>query len=333
VGQVSVTSSNGDCNHMGILATARSQKTGERPMPESAMEPRPMLHDLPASDRLDSWKEIAAYLKKDVRTVQRWEKNMGLPVRRLTQGKQGTVFAYRSSLDSWWLGSPSKLTKEEGEKTDIDAQAPRANGLVLEVGTLPSETIGREHAEPRHLPRIAPSLALLSVTVMVTLAAFSHQIRHAIWPAAPKVILVIRPLKNISADPAQVLFADGQSEEMISRLGQLHLDEMGIVPPSLVYASTDFNRIDKEFRADYVLEGAIHVSRQPVPITAQLLRVSDHTLVWAEPCDRDLQDVPVIRRLSERSWLEPVCLVVIQKPGGQTSSHLTDLLRELLAFI
>ena len=40
-----------------------------------------------AEDRLDSWKEIAAYLKRDVTTVQRWEKEKGLPIRRLTPDK------------------------------------------------------------------------------------------------------------------------------------------------------------------------------------------------------------------------------------------------------
>ena len=43
-----------------------------------------------AEDRLDSWKEIAAYLRKGLRTVQRWERTEGLPVRRLAQG---SVFA------------------------------------------------------------------------------------------------------------------------------------------------------------------------------------------------------------------------------------------------
>src|SRR5580692_11443316 len=54
-------------------------------------------------DRLDSWKEIAAYLKKGVRTVQRWERAEGLPVRRLGQDRTGFVFAYKSELDAWWL--------------------------------------------------------------------------------------------------------------------------------------------------------------------------------------------------------------------------------------
>jgi hypothetical protein len=35
-----------------------------------------------SEERLDSWKEIAAYLKRDVTTVQRWEKREGMPVHR-----------------------------------------------------------------------------------------------------------------------------------------------------------------------------------------------------------------------------------------------------------
>jgi hypothetical protein len=70
-----------------------------------------LMHDRPAHDRLDTRKEIAAYLRKEVRTVQRWEKKLGLPVRRLTQGKQGTVFAYRSGLDAWWSKVRASLRK------------------------------------------------------------------------------------------------------------------------------------------------------------------------------------------------------------------------------
>ena len=52
--------------------------------------------------RLDSWKEIAAYLKRDVRTVQRWERNEGLPVHRKQHGALGSVFAFAHELDAWW---------------------------------------------------------------------------------------------------------------------------------------------------------------------------------------------------------------------------------------
>src|SRR5207302_10117295 len=57
----------------------------------------------PISERLDSWKEIATYLKRDVRTLQRWEKHEGFPVHRLQHDTQGTVFAYKSEIDAWWL--------------------------------------------------------------------------------------------------------------------------------------------------------------------------------------------------------------------------------------
>jgi Tol biopolymer transport system component len=53
-------------------------------------------------ERLDSWKEIAAYLKRGVRTVQRWERSNGLPVHRLELDRQGSVFAYKPELDAWW---------------------------------------------------------------------------------------------------------------------------------------------------------------------------------------------------------------------------------------
>jgi Tol biopolymer transport system component len=55
------------------------------------------------ADRLDSWKEIAAYLRRDVTTVQRWEKREGMPVRRHVHDKLGSVYAFRSELDQWAL--------------------------------------------------------------------------------------------------------------------------------------------------------------------------------------------------------------------------------------
>jgi tetratricopeptide (TPR) repeat protein len=58
------------------------------------------------TDRLDSWKEIAAFLKRDVRTVQRWEKQAGLPVHRHSASRLRTAYAYRSELDEWWRRHP-----------------------------------------------------------------------------------------------------------------------------------------------------------------------------------------------------------------------------------
>ena len=52
-------------------------------------------------DRLDSWKRIAAYLGKDVRTAMRWSKDGGMPVHRHDGSSRGAVYAYRSEIDEW----------------------------------------------------------------------------------------------------------------------------------------------------------------------------------------------------------------------------------------
>ena len=65
---------------------------------------------------LDSWKEIARYLGRSVRTVQTWEKHEGLPVRRHQHLKAGTVYAYPSEIDAWreGRGEPASDQKSAG---------------------------------------------------------------------------------------------------------------------------------------------------------------------------------------------------------------------------
>jgi hypothetical protein len=52
-------------------------------------------------ERLEGWKQIAAYLKRDVRTVQRWERAEQFPVRRQMHRKLGSVLAFKDELDRW----------------------------------------------------------------------------------------------------------------------------------------------------------------------------------------------------------------------------------------
>src|SRR6266550_1676417 len=77
-------------------------------------------------DRLDSWKEIAAYLKRGVRTVQRWERSNGLPVRRLELDKHGTVYAYKAELDAWWHSRQQSAARsdEDHPEAEIPDRSP-----------------------------------------------------------------------------------------------------------------------------------------------------------------------------------------------------------------
>jgi Tol biopolymer transport system component len=60
-------------------------------------------------DRLDSWKEIAAYLRRAERTVRRWEQNEGLPTHRHVHNKRASVYAFKSEVDAWWQSRGTRL--------------------------------------------------------------------------------------------------------------------------------------------------------------------------------------------------------------------------------
>jgi len=80
-----------------------------------------MNHHAESSSRLDSWKEIAGYLRRGVTTAQRWESEFGLPVHRHRKG--GGVYAFSNEIDDWMLQS-----KEAGHPNDLDA--PKAKPIL-----------------------------------------------------------------------------------------------------------------------------------------------------------------------------------------------------------
>jgi Tol biopolymer transport system component len=90
--------------------------------------------------RLDSWKDIAAYLKRDVSTVQRWEKREGMPIHRHLHDRLGSVYAFTAELDAW-----SESRRRPGQPPEAEAMRPRDRrnvviavlamiGLVVAIG-------------------------------------------------------------------------------------------------------------------------------------------------------------------------------------------------------
>jgi predicted glycosyl hydrolase (DUF1957 family) len=79
-----------------------------------------------SNQELNSWKEIASHLERGVRTVQRWESELGLPVRRTGRGKRGAVYALVSELDLWRVTSGAVVGKE------LDPGSERAAGSAVE---------------------------------------------------------------------------------------------------------------------------------------------------------------------------------------------------------
>jgi hypothetical protein len=176
----------------------------------------PVTSDEPAEVRLDSWKEIATYVKRDISTVQRWEKREGMPIHRHVHDKRGSVYALSSELDAWLLVRRQRLEEEEkgrGAEAPVDAEG--------------------DH-EPKHSPWARRWLALGGAVLLALLAVTYLLTRSRVRDAAqPKIkSLAVLPLRNLSGDATQEYLADGMTEALGAR-SSLHFWDEGVLihPP------------------------------------------------------------------------------------------------------
>jgi TolB-like protein/Tfp pilus assembly protein PilF len=112
---------------------------------------------------------------------------------------------------------------------------------------------------------------------------------------AGKIMLAVLPFHNLSGDPAQEYFSEGFTEEMITQLGRLNPDRLGVIArtSALMYkaAGKSVKQIGSELGVSYILEGSVRRAAGRVRITVQLIKVSDQTHLWAENYDRDFGDI------------------------------------------
>ena len=90
------------------------------------------------SDRLDSWKQIASYLRRSVRTVRRWEQGEGLPVHRHPHRALASVYALRSEVDAW-LHARSHDPEPVAARPAAPALEPARSIAVLPFANLSAE--------------------------------------------------------------------------------------------------------------------------------------------------------------------------------------------------
>ncbi len=126
---------------------------------------------IPAHDgRLDSWKEIAVFLKRGVRTVQRWETTEGLPVHRHQHARLGSVYAFRAEVLAWWESRRRDLDSEDtsaaGKGTDA---AARIKLLVLPLDNLSGDP-SQDYLAEGFTEEIITQLARLHPTRLAVIA-------------------------------------------------------------------------------------------------------------------------------------------------------------------
>jgi TolB-like protein/DNA-binding winged helix-turn-helix (wHTH) protein/Tfp pilus assembly protein PilF len=139
----------------------------------------------------------------------------------------------------------------------------------------------------------ASAAALLVVLVSVAYLGRSHA--HAKSTAQKRVMLAVLPFQNMSADPAQDYFSDGLTEETITDLGQLSPEYLGVIArtSAMAYKHTNktITQIGHELDVEYILEGSVRREGGEARVSAQLIRVSDQTNLWAQNYERNLLDL------------------------------------------
>jgi hypothetical protein len=89
---------------------------------------------------LNSWKEVAAYLGRGVRTVQRWELELGLPVRRPRGKSRSAVIAFKPELDRWLNSAPKEASSKEISLVKLPKAPPNTEALHSNTQLLVSKT-------------------------------------------------------------------------------------------------------------------------------------------------------------------------------------------------
>ena len=130
-------------------------------------------------------------------------------------------------------------------------------------------------------------------------------------------MLVVLPLENLSGDSQQDYLADGMTEEIITQLGSLDPQHLGVIArtSAMQYKKTQksVGEVSREIGADYLLEGSIRRSGDRLRVTAQLIQSSDQTHLWAESYDKELSDVLTVESDIARSVANEIRLTLSQQ--------------------
>jgi TolB-like protein len=115
-----------------------------------------------------------------------------------------------------------------------------------------------------------------------------------------KIMLAVLPFQNLSGDPKQDFASDAMTEEMITHLGRLAPQALGVIARTSIMkyknSTADVRAIGRDLGVNYVLEGSVRRGPGQIDVTAQLIQTSDQTHLWAESYERPLTDLFTIER-------------------------------------
>jgi TolB-like protein/Tfp pilus assembly protein PilF len=293
-----------------------------------------MMHNEPPStiprgesrpdDFLDSWKEIAAYLDREVRTVQRWEKREGLPVHRQIHEKLGTVYAYKSEIDAWWEERSAKLgSKSENGEIAGGARIVEWPASTPEIADEELKTAPRSRWLWGRAAVLAAS-GLLALLVLANESGLRDKLKYLLVRGAPQPIrsIAVLPLENLTGDPSKDYFADGMSDALITELGKVSALRVISRTSSSRYKKSNkpLSQIARELNVDGIVEGAVSQSAGRVRINAQLIYAKTDLYLWGRNYERNLSDVLALEDEVARAIAQEIRINVTAQERGRLNS-------------
>jgi TolB-like protein len=264
------------------------------------------LSEIPSESRiLDSWKAIALYLQRDVTTVQRWEKQEGMPVHRHLHHKRGSVYALSSELDAW--RQSRKLRFDDVQEPAPEAPAGSDRQQTTVAG-------GR-----RWFVLSAAAVALVALLTLVYVATRSR----AGDAGRPKIrSLAVLPLQNLSGDPSQDYMADGMTEELIGRLSGIHGLRVISRTSSMHFKNTQLAlpEIARMLAVDAIVEGSLVREGQQIRVHAQLIRAATDEHIWAGEYQRNYESILEVQAEVARSIVEQIALNLTPEERARLAS-------------
>jgi TolB-like protein/DNA-binding winged helix-turn-helix (wHTH) protein/Tfp pilus assembly protein PilF len=167
----------------------------------------------------------------------------------------------------------------------IDVQPPKT---LPAVPPAPSFEVEKKRTWPK-----LPLLFVCALGLLVVVYAIG---RYNARPSIQgRAMLAVLPFQNLSNDPDQQYFADGLTAEMISQIGRLPSDRLGVIDWNSMAryrgSTRDESKIAWELGANYLLEGTVRRSGNQVRITAELLETGKRGHIWSNSYDGSLEDV------------------------------------------
>lgn len=232
-------------------------------------EREPAPDPMAGEPRLESWKEIAAYLRRDVRTVQRWEQTDGLPIHRHRRAQRPIPYAYKAELDAWWTG-------RSGSSASTEAAGAVSHGL-----------------RHRLLPVVVATLAIAVTAGAVWVARPRPSMGSPnVATPEPKSVAVL-PFADLTEGMTHEEFADGMAEEIINRLNTVPGYRVP-APASTFYfknKTVPVAEIASALRVAFVADGSVRRSGATVRVAVRLIRAEGGEVVWSETYDRPWDSV------------------------------------------